>query len=195
MISWFYALLMVVLAAFMVVAYFRETASAGRIKADEGVRLERSTRIGNKLSAGELVVTETLPISLPPTPRKERKPQAEKRLSVRETVREEENLSKLDERFSKGEIEIEDYLRKHQELVRQLQSKIFRKGQKKDIEVGNEELEVLRLLSEKKTVMEIALRLLIDPDQVKRTINDLVNRGFLNLDLSLTKKGVEKLFG
>ena len=195
MISWFYALLMVVLAAFMVAAYFRETTSAGRIDADAGVRLEPSTRIGNKLSAGELVVTETLPISMPSTPRKERKPQAEKRLSVKVPVGGEENLSKLDERFSKGEIEIEGYLRKRQELVRQLQSKLFKKGRKKDVEVDNEELEVLRLLSEKKTVMEISLRLLIDPDQVKRTINNLVNQGLLNLDLSLTERGVEKLFG
>ena len=51
-------------------------------------------------------------------------------------------------------------------------------------------MEVLKLLSEKKTVMEIALRLMKDPDQIEKRINKLKDQGFLNPDSSLTRRGL-----
>ena len=100
----------------------------------------------------------------------------------------------MDERFSKGEINIEDYIRERQRLVSQPPPEPGEAG-KEVAELDKEEQEILRLLGEKKTVMEISLNLMKEPDQVRKTVDKLISLGLLSQDLSLTETGVVKVFG
>jgi len=85
---------------------------------------------------------------------------------------------------------VKDYLQERRKLVSQLQPERAKVERKRVADLDKEELEVLKLLSEKKTVMEIALRLMKDPDQIEKRINKLKDQGFLNPDSSLTRRGL-----
>jgi len=175
-------------------------AFIGAASADKSVRLESGSVVGKKLSAEELVVSEAPPVSLAPVPAGKEGVVIEE--APTETVAlararggTGEGLFELDERFSKGEIDVQDYLQQRRNLISQLQSEPAKVKQREVVDLDKDELEVLKLLSEKKTVTEIALMLMKDPDQIEKRINKLKDQGFLNPDLSLTGTGVEVVFG
>ncbi len=174
-------------------------AFIGAASADKSVRLEPGSIVGKKLSAEELVVSEAPPVPLAPASAEEEGVVIEE--APTETVALARargatgGLFELDERFSKGEIDVQDYLQGRRKLVSQLQSERAKVKQREVVDLDKDELEVLKLLSEKKTVTEIALMLMKDPDQIEKRINKLKNKGFLNSDLSLTGIGVELVFG
>jgi len=181
------AFLLAVLAALLIVPSILGIARHLR-HADIGLTVPRTTFVKETLGLEERGVKE------PSAPKTVVPVQEEGIVSEEAPIRRKEGILKLDERFSRGEIDVDDYLRKRQELVSQLQRELT-EPRHEVVEMDKEELEILRLLSEKKTATEICLRLLKEPDQVKRTIERLVDQGLLNPDLSLTKKGVGKLFG
>lgn len=63
----------------------------------------------------------------------------------------------------------------------------------KTVELNETELKVLKLVSERKSMPEISLRLFRDQVQLKKIVDGLVRKGYLNHDHDLTKLGVEQI--
>jgi len=161
----------------------RENAFVGGASAEKSIKIRPGATVAKKLSADQLVMFEPISTEV-------EVPRAEKELvTVGEdkgekiSVEVDSDIYALDQQFSKGEMNLETYLQKRQALIEQRSTEL------------NRDSEILKLLSERKKVMEISLRLLMDPEKVNERVNNLITEGFINADFSLTEKGVKKLFG
>lgn len=148
----------------------------GRASAEKRVELVPSKSVGRRIPAGKVRTSVQ-----PPRPRKPE-------------VTPEQTLFELDKHFFGGKIGSEEYLKSRKDLVARLQAGPHETKEAETGEMGEGDLEILKLASEKKTVMSIAIRLLKDPEEVSRKIEELIKERYLKKDMSLTEQGA-KVFG
>jgi predicted acyltransferase (DUF342 family) len=164
----------------------KENAYVGGASAEKSIRIAAGAVVGKKLSADELVIFEpevSEPTKVAEVVEVEKAVPIGEERGERVSVQVDADVYDLDSKFSKGEIDLNGYLKKRKDIIDKRTSEI-------DVD-----FEILKLLGERKKVMEIALRLMLDPDEVKKRIDDLMKQELITSDFNLTEKGVERVFG
>jgi len=157
----------------------------GSASAGKRVELAPSAKAGRSIPASE-IKTSVQPPRL-------RKPSAIPKPMQPGTAS--ESLFELNKRFFDGRIGAKEYLDSRRDLTVQLQAGPREVKKTEAGEIGEGDLEILRLVGEKKTALEIAIMLMKDPEEASRKIDGFIREGYLRKDMSLTEKGAKKVFG
>lgn len=166
-----------IMAAYVIKLYISGTSASERVELMPSAEAEEETPAGEAINSVQ-----------PPRPRK---PETTPKPMHPDTAS--KRFFGLDRRFFEGKTEADEYLKSRKNLMAQLQAGLHETREAETDEVGEDDLEILRLAGEKKSVMEIAVRLIKDPEEVSRKIEEFTREGYLEKEVNLTGQRAKTL--